>query len=129
MKSLVFSVTVVALLLASPAHAQETEWETVAEFSGNGQKNTAPFTIEGDEWRVVWSSRTTTLPTGVGHLFQLFAVRPGEDNYYDNTLANSTGERRASDTSYMYEGGRFYLRVQAANGSWRVKVQVPRSVD
>lgn len=43
-------------------------WQTVKEFKGGSLKNTAPFTITSNEWRIVWMAT----PSAMGNIFQIY---------------------------------------------------------
>lgn len=122
--ALLVAVGVIALFVEpTAAQNQEREWITVESFDGQGQKNTRPFTIESSEWRIRWES-VGTMQDGMGHIFQLYVQKPSDD-LFTEIAANVTNVKRASDTSYLYDSGRFYLQANAANGKWSIEVQVP----
>lgn len=112
-----------ALLFLLPAHGQDTEWETIETFRGQGKMNTQPFEAP-EQWRITWTARAQT-SNGVGHLFQLFLKRPTAEKGDEKMVASSANQKRAGSTTYQYEGGRYYFRVRSLNGSWTIKVQVP----
>lgn len=104
------------------------EWETIKSWEGSGIKNTEPFQISADVWRVVWVSEASGFSKesgGAGHIFQLYLQKPGDDLFME-ILANVANEVKSSDTSYVYRQGRFYLQMNAGNGNWEVKVQIPK---
>jgi len=102
---------------------EETTWQTVERFSGSGQTNTSPFTIEANEWRVRYTSEATSAE-GRGHIFQLSLYEPGAD-LPTEMVANVANEERVSNESYVYDSGRFYFQVNAANGRWEIAIQAP----
>ena len=106
-----------------PSQQKETTWRTVERFSGSGQSNTSPFTIEADEWRVQYTSEATSAQ-GRGHIFQLSLYDPGAD-LPTEMVANVANEERVSSESYVYDSGRFYFEVNAANGQWEIAIQAP----
>jgi len=93
-------------------------WQPVNSWEGTGIKNTEPFTITGDQWRINWSNKDTT---GFGgSMLQIAVYKPGSD-FPIAMAANAQGT--ASDTSYVYESGTFYLNVNSANGNWEISVE------
>ena len=107
--------------------AQAQDWDTIETFSGEGITNTEAFTIDVSEWRVVYESEATGFAGeegGAGHIFQLYLQQPNEEFGMD-ILANQTNKRLINGKSSVYKDGRFYFKVNASNGSWNIKVQVP----
>ncbi|MDE1924931.1 MAG: hypothetical protein KGH79_01995 [Patescibacteria group bacterium] len=86
-------------------------WHTVGTFSGQTQKNTAPFTIQGSQWRITWQE------TGDGY-FGANIESPSGDGYC--SIANLAGS--GSDSTYCYGAGTYYLSVNTAN-SWTMTVE------
>lgn len=87
-------------------------WHVVTTFSGNGEKQTAPFTIQGSEWRMDWQT------TGQFN-FALDADAADKGSEFCSA-ANIIGS--GSDTSYCYQSGQFYLEANTGN-QWTVKVE------
>ena len=85
-------------------------WETVKSWKGNGLKNTEPFTINSDEWRIIWTNK--------GMLLQIF-VNAKNGSFFD--LAANTTES-GSDVSYFYKPGEYYLTINGI-GEWSVIVE------
>lgn len=97
---------------------QEATWQEVKSWQGTGIKNTEPFVITGKKWRIVWSNEDTTGFGGSG--LQIYVYKPGLDLPV-SIAANAVGN--ASDTSYIYESGEFYLNINGANGNWTISVE------
>ncbi len=101
----------------SPEQKKVT-WQKVKSWSGTGIKNTEPFTITGKQWRVVWSIKDTT---GYGAaILQVYVKKPGV-KLFNHILVNITGT--ASDVTYFYESGEFYLEIYGGNGDWSISVE------
>lgn len=80
----------------------------IAEFSGNGGKNTQPFTVD-KPWHVSWNAS--------GDLFQLYLMdMQGE---LISLPANQLGS--GSGSSFQVEKGKFYLQVNAI-GNWKIRI-------
>lgn len=100
-------------------------WTTVERFSGSGTKNTQPFTVNSNEWRVVYESNASNSGLGgAGHIFQLFLLKPGQEMFEGEIIANETNKQSISGDSYVYKSGRFYFNSNSANGDWEIEVQV-----
>jgi len=96
-----------SVLVASPK-----TWHTVETFSGQTQKNTSSFSIQGSQWRVNWQE------TGDGY-FGANADSPDDSGDYCS-IANIAGS--GSDTTYCYKSGTYYIHVNTAQ-SWSITVE------
>lgn len=97
--------------VVTPPPAPPASWHTVQTFSGQTQKNTAPFTIQGSQWRISWQE------TGDGY-FGANAQSPDGGNYC--SIANLVGP--GSDSTYCYGAGTYYVSVNTAN-LWTITVE------
>jgi len=100
------------------AYAQQA-CEKVQTFTGNGIKDTQPFTVTSDTWRLRYKFESTTGNQQLSS-FDLTVYKPG------NTIPESiiTLERAGSDTSYVNAGaGTYYLSIGSANATWTVTVE------
>jgi hypothetical protein len=100
------------------AYAQQN-CDTVQTFTGNGIKDTQPFTVTSDTWRLRYNFESTTGNQQSGS-FEMTVYRRG------NTIPESiiTLERPGSDTSYVNAGaGTYYLSIGSANATWTVTVE------
>ena len=100
------------------AYAQQA-CEKVQTFTGNGIKDTQPFTVTSDTWRLRYKFESTTGNQQLSS-FDLTVYKPG------NTIPESiiTLERPGSDTSYVNAGaGTYYLSIGSANATWTVTVE------
>lgn len=86
-------------------------WHTVGTFSGQTQKNTPTFTIQGSQWRIEWQE------TGSDY-FGADAESPDGGNYC--SIASLVGP--GSDSTYCYTPGTYYVSVNTSN-SWTIAVQ------
>ncbi len=80
----------------------------IAKYSGNGMKNTRPFTVDGP-WEVKWNAS--------GNLFQVM-VFDIQGNLVD-AIANQTGPGKGS--SYQTKQGKYYLKINAI-GNWTLAI-------
>lgn len=83
--------------------------QTIAEFTGNGGKNTSPFTVN-QPWKVSW--------TASGELFQLFLMDMNGEMVA--LPANQSGSGQGS--SFQVEEGRYYFQVNAI-GAWKITIE------
>ena len=89
-------------------------WHKVKKWIGSGIKSTEQFQISGKEWRVNWTNKRA------GEVFQIYLYK-GEEMYWKTPVLANTMEA-GSDTSYIHEGGTFYLTINAT-GTWVVEVE------
>ena len=100
------------------AYAQQN-CDTVQTFTGNGIKDTQPFTVTSETWRLRYDFESTT-DDQQSSTFEMTVFKPG------NTIPESiiTLERPGSDTSYVNAGaGTYYLSIGTANANWTVNVE------
>jgi hypothetical protein len=100
------------------ANAQQN-CDEVQTFTGSGIKETQPFTVTGDTWRLRYDFQSTT-PDQQFSSFDMSVYKTG------NTIPESviTLERPGSDTSYVNAGaGTYYLSIGSANATWTVTVE------
>ncbi|MCW9708097.1 hypothetical protein [Fodinibius salsisoli] len=111
--------------IAITANAQDQEWKTIETFEGSGISNTAPFTVNSEEWKIEYSS-TASNPVlkGNGHILQVYLLKPGQETFEGEIVANEVNKENISGESFIYQSGRFYLKSNSANGDWEIKVMV-----
>jgi hypothetical protein len=100
------------------ANAQQN-CETVQTFTGKGIKDTQPFTVTTDTWRLRYDFESTT-PDQHSSSFDMSVYKTG------NTIPESviTLERSRNDTTYVNAGaGTYYLSIGSAKATWRVTVE------
>ncbi len=100
------------------ANAQQN-CDEVQTFTGSGIKETQPFTVTGDTWRLRYDFESTT-PDQQSSAFDMSVYKTG------NTIPETviTLERPGSDTSYVNAGaGTYYLSIGSANATWTVTVE------
>jgi hypothetical protein len=93
--------------------------DEVQTFTGSGIKETQPFTVSGDTWRLRYDFESNT-PDQHSSSFDMSVYKTG------NTIPESviTLERPGSDTTYVNAGaGTYYLSIGSANGTWSVTVE------
>ena len=98
------------------AFAAESE-TTILEVSGNGTRNTRPFTVKA-HWEIRWSAQDSTLIITV--------YRADPKNELDAVGVGSASQLKPGHgSSYFDPGGRYYLNI-ADTGDWTVTVvQLP----
>jgi hypothetical protein len=100
------------------ANAQQN-CDEVQTFMGNGIKETQPFTLTSDTWRLRYNFESST-PDQQSSSFDMSVYKTG------NTIPESviTLERPGSDTTYVNAGaGTYYLSIGSANATWTVTVE------
>ena len=100
------------------AYAQQN-CETLQTFSGDGSKDTQPFTVTSDTWRLRYDFQSTA-PDQPSSSFDMSVYKSG------NTIPESviTSESPGSDTSYVDAGaGTYYLSIESTNATWTVTVE------
>lgn len=91
-------------------------WTELKAWTGSGIRQTRPFTIPGNEWRIAWLSTASVLNIYV------YDARTG---VLVSTAAAVTG--KSSDSTYLRTPpGRYYLQINASNGNWAVTASAPR---
>ncbi len=105
----------------TPTHAPQ--WTTVNTYTGNGTSKTATFTVNADQWKIIWSCN----PAAYGFEYNLMAdlKHPGDD--FGDTVVNvicKSGDASSTHGETMeYTGGTFYLDVNS-EASWKFEVQI-----
>src|SRR5262249_9765526 len=79
-------------------------WRTVQHFTGSADSNTATFTVNASEWRLVWTCQKAN---ALGGSFIVYLNRASGD-YVDLVALASDN---AGDTIYEHESGQFFLEV------------------
>jgi hypothetical protein len=90
-------------------------WVAVKEWSGSGIKDTEDF-IVGNEWRIDW----IFTPGQFAGLIQIYVYRT-DTKQLVNLAANT--QKAGSDTSFQRGAGTYYMKINSANGDWKVAVQ------
>src|SRR5215211_4682686 len=100
------------------AYAQQN-CDEVQTFTGSGIKETQPFTVTSDTWRLRYDFESTT-PDQQSSSFDMSVYKTS------NTIPESviTLERPGSDTTYVQAGaGTYYLSIGSTNATWTVTVE------
>jgi hypothetical protein len=100
------------------ANAQQN-CDEVQTFTGSGIRETQPFTVTSDTWRLRYDFQSTT-PDQQSSSFDMSVYKTG------NTIPESviTLERPGSDTTYVNAGaGTYYLSIGSANATWTVTAE------
>lgn len=103
--------TILAFCTSFSASAEDT---VVFELSGNGTRNTRPFTVR-DRWEVKWDARTEHLAI---HLYTAKGEAQG-------MLPIATQDGPGRGATFRPDGGSYYLKI-IAQGDWSIAiVQLP----
>jgi hypothetical protein len=100
------------------ANAQQ-HCDELQTFTGSAIKETQPFTVSGDIWRLRYDFQSST-PDQHASSFDMSVYKIG------NTIPESviTLERPGSETTYVKAGaGTYYLSIGSANATWSVTVE------
>ena len=81
----------------------QKEYQKVMTFSGNGSKNSKPFTIEGERFKIEYSCQ--------GQICQAWLERPDSD-LPQEMIVNSTDS--VEDETIIYKSGEFYIKSNTA---------------
>lgn len=102
-------------------------WHIVKTFSGNDNKiNTEPFTIQGSQWKIVWSANADTNDSYCTTYGCLFSVQifDTSDNLQQDYITKDNITSSATDVSNYYTSGTYYLKVSGSSmNSWNISVQ------
>jgi TPR repeat protein len=112
------------------APVSKATWIQVASFSGSSDKNTEPFTIHSDRWRVRWSSKATSevisleskvpgLETAVS--FYATAVSDDTRKQDDQDIVGKQGP--GSDSTELRGAGTWSLHVIASSSNWTAVIE------
>lgn len=94
------------------------QWRQVTTFEGSDTKMTPSFYISGNEWRI-----TYTISGGdirLGPYFDCWIYRKGQNYGFEHFTKTNLG----TDSTYIYEGGEFYLKI-IADCIYEIVVEVP----
>jgi Tol biopolymer transport system component len=89
-------------------------WAVMKVWQGSGSKDTEEFVV-GDHWRVDWIFS----PSASGGQLQIFIYR-ADGKILASLAAN---ERGGAGTSFWAGPGKYFLRVNATGGDWKIDVQ------
>lgn len=106
---------------------ERPQWETIASFNGSGPKKTAPFTVNSNEWKIVYNSKSSLSLGGAGHILQLYLLKPGQELYEGEIVANEVNKVSIKGESFVYKSGRFYIESNSANGDWEIMIMAPKN--
>jgi len=110
----------------------QAEWHEVAVINGSADKNSEPFVISSDRWRVKWSSSTTALAkemtskAGFGNgdattFFGAEAVSENDKTNKQNIVGAKIGP--GSDVTELKGVGPWHIEVISANLNWNLVVE------
>jgi len=115
----------------SASTASAAGWNQVTTLSGSSAKNSGPFTITADRWRVKWSltssqeGRNLMVPAGLNPdtyagLF-VHAISEDTPRADEQDIVAKTGV--GSDTTELRGAGTWHLQVDSANSDWSLVVE------
>jgi hypothetical protein len=123
----IFCVFIVGIILivgigqlASSADSQPT-WHSVANFTGDGDKETAPFQIKGDKFKLAITAKTESLKYGA---FYVFVYPEGKIKYATLGSIDSFYNLTETDEIYSYTGpGSYYCQISQNDlDNWKIEV-------
>ncbi len=106
--------------LASSTNSQPT-WHSVANLTGEGSKDTAPFQIKGDKFKLFITAKTDSLKYGA---FYVFVYPEGELRDISRGSIDPFPDITATDEIYSYNGpGNYYCKVSQNDlENWSIEV-------
>lgn len=104
----------------TPKPTQPPKWTTVQQFSGNGTKKTAIFTVP-DDWKILWSCDPSSFYGGQYNL--IVTVTASDNTPVDIAINTICKNGNTHDVTEEHQGGQVFLDV-ASEGSWALQVQV-----
>lgn len=99
----------------TPKSEPSGEWHELGQWSGSGSKTTRYITVKGEEFRIHWSTQTTTQ---FGGMFNFWIER---DDGVERLEANVQGA--ASDTTYGTGPGRFRLKISSLSQTYEIRFE------
>ena len=99
----------------------QREWVEVGQWNGSGNRTTERFSIEGDQWRVVYEGRfPASIPFGIIG----FVVRTATGD----VVTTASSETEQQEVTYVQSGpGTYYLDISATM-NWGMVVQDYRPI-
>ena len=101
---------------ATPVPAPAPTLQTIASFAGSGQKNTADFHIDADQWQIAWACQ----PGQFGGNFSI-EVTTSNGTYVD-LAANEICSSNKSDVTIERGAGDYFLKV-SADAPWQIQIK------
>ena len=105
-------------------------WHEVTTFSGSSEKNSAPFTITSNRWRVKWTYSISPEARRIASLGKLdleaigfFSAEAEPVNGSDAQGVVSGSTKPGSDTTELTGSGSFRLKAISANSDWTMVVE------
>jgi hypothetical protein len=96
-------------------------WTEVIQFSGNGVKKSAPFTLSGGSARLLYDY--TGAHADMGGMFSVFVMDKGADPMKEGGIPEVMIDKNEKGESYLIKSaGEYYLYLNAA-GNWKVTVE------
>lgn len=108
--------------LASADKSTQPTWHSVANFTGKGNKDTAPFEIKGDTFKLAVTATTESMGYGA---FYVYVYPEGKIAPYTTQASiDSFSNYTESDEIYSYVGsGSYYCKISENNlDNWTVEV-------
>ena len=102
--------------------ASKPKWVAVVELSGDSNKRSNVFTLEGGKQRLSY-----TLTGNEYVLATIYVVEEGKELLKDGGFPEASPTGPGSDSTFLYKSaGKYYLDITAGNGSWTVKIEEER---
>jgi hypothetical protein len=116
----------------SGSSASDDGWAKVASFSGSTTKNTEPFTVSGERWRVRWTCKASAAANelmgsaGQGSAekyagLMVTAIRENGNRDTLDVVSQLLGG--GSDSTELRGAGTYHFEVHSANSDWTLIVE------
>ena len=105
----------------APEEEPAAEWTTVIELSGNANKRSEVFELEGGDARLIYDVQ------GDQVLVMIYLVEEGESLEEEGGIPEVTVSEPGSDTTFLAKSpGQYYLDITSANADWTVQIEEKR---
>lgn len=102
---------------------QVKSWKKVIEFSGSGAKNTEPFSVTTNSWRVVWNIEPYDGQEKTKRYMSLNCHIMVADNPKEPSFGHFNSGSSVNDISYYVGKGNYYLAINSANSKYKLTVE------
>jgi hypothetical protein len=111
--------TIAAVKAAMPDVPLPTPAADVVKINGQGSKNTKKFDVQGGDYAVVFSGKSTS-SYGGNAILHLVAADGGDTEFLFNEIVDGRGHWKYDTNVYSVDPGSYYLEIDAPKGTWSV---------
>lgn len=98
------------------------QWVTVIEISGNANKRTDTFALQGGKTRLTYDVKGNTAV-----IVSIYVLKEGQSLEKEGGFPEVTISESGTDSTFLTKkAGNYYLDVKAANATWNVRVEEER---